>query len=56
MRKPHLVTKDKVLEGPQHYWIADTKTTEAILGFHPRRTTAQGIAETYAWYESQGRI
>jgi len=55
-RKPHLITKDKVLEGRQPLWIADTKKTETILGFHPQWTTAQGVAETYAWYESQGWI
>ncbi len=55
-RKPHLITKDKVLEGRQSLWIVDTKKTETILGFHPQWTTAQGIAETYAWYESQGWI
>ena len=55
-RKPHLITKDKVLEGRQHLWIADTTKTETILGFHPQWTTAQGIAETYSWYESQGWI
>jgi len=53
-RTPPLVNKDKVREGRQERWIVDTKKTEKLLGFRPRWTTAQGIAETYAWYELQG--
>jgi len=53
-RTPPLVNRDKVREGRQERWIADTEKTERLLGFRPRWTTTQGIAETYAWYESKG--
>ncbi|MCE5255730.1 MAG: NAD-dependent epimerase/dehydratase family protein, partial [Spirochaetaceae bacterium] len=53
-RKPLLINRDKVLEGRQERWMANTEKTEKTLGFRPRRTTAEGVAATYAWYESQG--
>ncbi|MGB4572733.1 MAG: NAD-dependent epimerase/dehydratase family protein [Rectinemataceae bacterium] len=53
-KKPQLINRDKLLEGRQERWIADTSKTARLLGFKPAWNTADAVAATYAWYEKQG--
>lgn len=53
-KKPILLTKDKLLEMCQEYWVASTKKAKDMLGFMPRVTTAEGFKRTAAWYTERG--
>jgi nucleoside-diphosphate-sugar epimerase len=53
MRKPPLVTANKILEMRQPCWIVSTAKAERLLGFKPIMTADAAIAETAAWYEAR---
>lgn len=54
LRKPPLVTRNKILEMRQPCWIVSTAKAERLIGFAPVASTADAMAETAAWYEAQG--
>ena len=49
-RKPLLVNREKARLGRPRYWIASNKRARAELGFAPKTSLEDGLAETYAWY------
>lgn len=53
-KEPILLTKDKLLELCQEYWVASTKKAKDMLGFSPRVATAEGFRRTAAWYLERG--
>lgn len=53
-KKPILLTKDKLLEMCQEYWVASTIKARDLLGFSPRVATAEGFRRTAAWYKERG--
>jgi len=53
LRKPPLVTANKILEMRQPCWIVSTAKAERLLGFRPLMTTEEAIAETAAWYRER---
>jgi dihydroflavonol-4-reductase len=56
VRRPPLVTKNKILEMRQPCWIVSTAKAERLLGFKPLLSTEAALAETGAWYKAQGWI
>jgi dihydroflavonol-4-reductase len=56
MRKPPLVTRDKILEMRQPCWIVSTEKAARLIGFKPGVSTEDAIAETAAWYRENGWI
>ena len=49
-----LVTRDKVRELSCQNWLCSSDNISRELGFKPRYTFEQGIAETIKWYKNQG--
>jgi nucleoside-diphosphate-sugar epimerase len=56
LRRPPLVTANKILEMRQPCWIVSTAKAERLIGFKPGMSTEDAIAETAAWYKEQGWI
>jgi nucleoside-diphosphate-sugar epimerase len=56
LKKPPLVTRDKIREMRQPCWIVSTAKARRLLGFEPGISTVDAIAETAAWYEGRGWI
>ncbi|MDZ7385235.1 MAG: NAD-dependent epimerase/dehydratase family protein [candidate division KSB1 bacterium] len=52
--KPALLSRDKVREMRQRYWVCDNTRAKQDLGFAPRVDVAEGVAQTAAWYRAQG--
>jgi nucleoside-diphosphate-sugar epimerase len=53
-KKPILLTKDKLLEMCQEYWVASTAKAGALLGYRPGISTSDGFRRTATWYEERG--
>lgn len=51
-----LVTRDKIRELGCQYWTCSSANANRELGFTPRYTFDQGIAETISWYRNQGYL
>jgi len=51
-----LVTRDKIRELGCQYWTCSSANANRELGFTPRYTFNQGIAETISWYRNQGYL
>jgi len=51
-----LVTRDKIRELACQYWTCSSADANLELGFTPRYTFEQGIAETVRWYRDQGHF
>lgn len=49
-RKPALLNKDKVSEMVQPSWLCSNQKAKRELGFQPRLTAEQGLAQTAQWY------
>jgi nucleoside-diphosphate-sugar epimerase len=49
--KPSILSRDKLREARQPEWVCDPASA---LGFEPRLTLEQGVAQTLAWYKSSG--
>lgn len=56
LRKPPLVTANKIREMRQPCWIVSTAKAERLIGFRPLMPTKDAIAETAAWYKERGWI
>jgi nucleoside-diphosphate-sugar epimerase len=52
--KPSILCPDKIREARQMDWTCDPAPARADLGFEPRRSLEQGLAETLAWYRDSG--
>lgn len=52
--KPGIVSRQKVIEARQRYWICDPARAGADLGFRAAHTLEDGIARTLAWYKESG--
>lgn len=49
-----LLSKDKVTEIKQRYWLCDTRRASDELGFNAKIPLAEGIKRTARWYKEQG--
>jgi len=56
LRKPPLVTNDKIREMRQRRWVVSTAKAESLLGFEPVASTEDALAETARWYLEKGWI
>ena len=48
--KPWILSRDKVLDARQRYWICDPGRAAAELGFEAQTSLREGIAATLEWY------
>ena len=51
---PPLLSRDKVVEMKQTYWVCDTTKAKEKLGYSPKYTLEAGIAQTAQWYREHG--
>jgi nucleoside-diphosphate-sugar epimerase len=54
MRRPGIVSRDKVREAGCAYWVCDTRRAKAELGFEAATNIHDGLANTLAWYREAG--
>lgn len=54
MRKPGIISREKVAEAQCRYWTCDPHRAAHELGFVASTTLEQGLAETLAWYKEAG--
>lgn len=52
--KPGILSREKVREARCRFWTCDTSRALDELGFCPRRSLAEGMRETLAWYKDAG--
>lgn len=52
--QPGILSREKVLEARCRYWTCDTRKAREELGFCARRSLAEGLRETLAWYKDAG--
>ena len=48
--RPGLLSRDKILDARQRYWICDTTRAAAELDFHTQTSLREGVAATLEWY------
>jgi nucleoside-diphosphate-sugar epimerase len=52
--KPSILSREKVREACCRYWTCDPGRARDELGLRPRRSLAEGMRETLAWYKDAG--
>ena len=48
--RPGILSRDKILDARQRYWICDVSRATADLGFHAQTSLREGVAATLEWY------
>jgi len=51
---PPLFTKDKLVDVRQRYWVVSSAKAKHLIGYTPLAASGDAIAETVAWYRSEG--
>lgn len=51
---PPMLSKDKLMELQQPFWLCDNSRAKKELGFEPQMSLQQGIQETAKWYQDNG--
>ena len=54
IRKPGIISREKVAEARCMCWTCDTRRAAAELGFEARTPLEAGLARTLAWYKEAG--
>jgi dihydroflavonol-4-reductase len=49
-QKPAILSRDKLLDVRQRYWVCDTARAAAELGFEAQTSLREGVATTLEWY------
>jgi len=56
LRKPPLITRDKLAEMSQEYWVVCNKKAHEVLGYKPSYSTEDAFKETGEWYRANGWV
>ena len=48
--RPAILSRDKILDARQRYWICDSTRASADLGFEAQTSLREGVAATLEWY------
>jgi dihydroflavonol-4-reductase len=48
--RPGILSRDKILDARQRYWICDPARAANDLGFHAQTSLREGVAATLEWY------
>ena len=51
VRRPGIISREKVAEACCRWWTCDTRRAAAELGFEARTPLAAGLTQTLAWYK-----
>ena len=54
LRKPVIISREKVAEAQCRYWTCDSQRAADDLGFVASTSLDRGLAETLAWYKEAG--
>jgi len=52
--RARMLDREKANEILQRYWLCDISKAKSELGYSPRYSLEEGLAETIEWYESEG--
>ncbi len=53
-KKPSILSRQKLIEMRQEFWVCSPKKAQTRLGFSSRMEIYQGIQQTLEWYVQQG--
>ena len=48
--RPGILSRDKILDARQRYWVCDSERAAAELGFEAQTSLREGVAATLEWY------
>ena len=48
--RPGILSRDKILDARQRYWVCDPARAASDLGFHTQTSLREGVAATLEWY------
>ncbi len=51
--KPGILSRDKILDLRQRYWVCDTEHAATDLGFEAQTSLREGVAATLEWYRQE---
>ena len=51
--RPGILSRDKILDARQRYWICDPARAAAELGFQAQTSLREGVAATLEWYRHE---
>jgi nucleoside-diphosphate-sugar epimerase len=51
--RPGILSRDKILDARQRYWICDPARAAADLEFHAQTSLREGVAATLEWYRHE---
>ena len=51
--RPGILSRDKILDARQRYWICDPTRAAAELGFDAKTSLREGVAATLEWYRNE---
>ena len=51
--RPGILSRDKILDARQRYWICDPARAAADLGFQAQTSLREGVAATLEWYRHE---
>jgi len=51
--RPGILSRDKILDARQRYWICDPARAAAELGFQTQTSLREGVAATLEWYRHE---
>jgi dihydroflavonol-4-reductase len=51
--RPGILSRDKVLDVRQRYWVCDSARAAADLGFEAQTSLREGVAATLEWYRQE---
>jgi nucleoside-diphosphate-sugar epimerase len=54
LRRPNILSVEKVREARYRHWVCDPARAAAEFGFHPELSFREGAASTLAWYREEG--
>ncbi|MEK7409048.1 MAG: NAD-dependent epimerase/dehydratase family protein [Acidobacteriota bacterium] len=53
-RRPGIISREKIAEARCRWWVCDPSRARRELGFTPRQSLGDGLAETLNWYKRAG--
>ncbi len=53
-KKPGILSRQKVIEMRQEFWVCSSKKARTELGFNPQNSFSENIQETLNWYSAHG--
>jgi nucleoside-diphosphate-sugar epimerase len=52
-RRPGIISRDKIIDARQRYWVCNPARAALDLGFHAQTSLREGVAATLEWYRQE---